>query len=82
MESVLMVFVYFLDAPSVYFWDEANHLCSLCNSDCYDGEIYGQNCLCQKPCKIGEIYSWLNQNCSSCGGSGWCDGNGFCHTCE
>ena len=68
--------------PSGYFWDEANQLCSLCNSDCSDGEIYGQNCLCQKPCKIGEIYSWLNQNCSSCGGSGWCDGNGFCHTCE
>lgn len=66
--------------PSGYVWDVDNQQCSECDLVCQDGYQFGLNCLCQKPCKTGEIYSWLNRGCYSCVG-GWCDKYAFCHQC-
>jgi hypothetical protein len=68
--------------PQGYSWDEENKQCNSCDDICHqDGYEFGLNCFCQKQCKLGEIYSWLNKDCYSCGQGGWCDGNGFCHQC-
>jgi hypothetical protein len=68
--------------PPGYSWDEENKYCHSCDDICHqDGYEFGLNCFCQKQCKLGEIYSWLNKDCYSCGQGGWCDGNGFCHQC-